>query len=117
MNNSRLVYSTERGRICAFCQKPVRECVCKKRQQPTSGADGIIRIRRETKGRKGKTATVVYGFDYSGEELKELAARLKRLCGTGGSVQDGQIIIQGDHREALLADLKKQGYTVKLAGG
>jgi translation initiation factor 1 len=117
MSNSRLVYSTERGRLCPDCQKPVRECVCEKGQPPIGETDGIIRIRRETKGRKGKTATVVFGFNLSADELKELAARLKRLCGTGGSVKGDQIIIQGDHREALLADLKKQGYTVKLAGG
>jgi translation initiation factor 1 len=117
MRNSRLVYSTETGRICVSCRKPVNECVCKKRQEPPRETDGIIRIRRETKGRKGKTATILYGFDLNDEELKEFAARLKRLCGSGGSVKDGQIMIQGDHRQGLLADLKKLGYRVKLAGG
>jgi translation initiation factor 1 len=79
--------------------------------------DGIIRVQREVKGRKGKTVTTVSGFLLDDDELKLVAAQLKRKCGTGGSVKDGIIIIQGDHRDALLSELKKQGYTAKLAGG
>ena len=120
MDNSRLVYSTETGQICKACQKPVSECTCKKkksRSQANIKIDGIIRVQREVKGRKGKTVTTVSGFQISADELKNLAAQLKRRCGTGGSVKDGIIIIQGDHRDALLSELKKQGYTAKLAGG
>jgi len=120
MDNSRLVYSTETGRICTACQTPVSECTCTKKKSgpPTNvKADGIIRVQREVKGRKGKTVTTVSGFQISADELKNLAAQLKRRCGTGGSVKDGIIIIQGDHRDALLSELKKQGYTAKLAGG
>ena len=61
--------------------------------------------------------TTVSGFQITADELKKLATQLKRHCGTGGSVKDGIIIIQGDHRDALLSELKKQGYTAKLAGG
>ena len=77
----------------------------------------MIRIQRETKGRKGKTVSTVSGFDLDDDELKRLATQLKRKCGTGGSVKDGIIIIQGDHRNTLLAELKKQGYIAILAGG
>jgi translation initiation factor 1 len=120
MDNSRLVYSTETGKICPSCQKPVSECTCRKkksRSQTNIKYDGIIRIRREVKGRKGKTVTTVSAFQFADDELKSLAAQLKRKCGTGGSVKEGIIIIQGDHRDALLSELKKQGYTAKLAGG
>jgi translation initiation factor 1 len=120
MDNTRLVYSTETGRICPSCQKPVSECTCKKKKskpQTNITYDGIIRIRREVKGRKGKTVTTVSGFKLDADELRSLAAQLKRRCGTGGSVKDGMIIIQGDHRETLLSELKKKEYTVKLAGG
>lgn len=120
MNNSRLVYSTQTGSICKSCQKPVSDCICKKKK-PRSRAnikyDGIVRIQREVKGRRGKTVTTVSGFQLDDDELKSLVGQLKRKCGTGGSVKDGLIIIQGDHRDALLSELKKQGYTVKLAGG
>lgn len=79
--------------------------------------DGIIRVQREIKGRKGKTVSTVSGFQIKADKLKNLAAELKRHCGTGGSVKDGVIIIQGDHRETLIAELKKRGYTAKIAGG
>jgi len=124
MDNHRLVYSTEKGRICERCQKPVDLCGCKKKQktrknQAPSGYpdDGIVRIRREVKGRRGKTVTAVFGLPLSGPALKAFAKDLKRSCGSGGSVKDGVIVIQGDHRETLLATLRKQGYTVKIAGG
>ena len=105
MNNNRLVYSTESGKTCPSCQKPVSECACKKkksRSQTKIKIDGIIRVQREVKGRKGKTVTTVFGFDLGDNELKDLAAKLKRKCGTGGSVKDGVIIIQGDHRDTWI---------------
>ena len=120
MDSSRLVYSTEKGRICPSCQKPSSKCKCKKQKltpQTNIKYDGIIRIQREVKGRKGKTVSTVSGFEIDTNELKELATQLKRRCGTGGSVKNGVIIIQGDHRETLRSELKKQGYTVKFAGG
>jgi len=120
MDNSRLVFSTESGKICPSCQKPVSECTCKKkksRSQTNIKYDGIIRIQREVKGRKGKTVTTVSAFQLADDELKNLATQLKRRCGTGGSVKDGVIIIQGDHRDTLITELKKQCYKVRLAGG
>lgn len=120
MDNSRLVYSTETGKICPSCQKSVLECTCKKkksRSQTNIKYDGIIRIQRELKGRKGKTVTTVSGFQINADELKNLAAQLKRHCGTGGSVKDGVIIIQGDHRDTLITELKNRGFKAKIAGG
>jgi len=120
MDNSQLVYSTETGKICPLCQKPVLECTCKKkksRSQTNIKYDGIIRIQRETKGRKGKTVTTVSGFQLADDELKNLATQLKRRCGTGGSVKDGTIIIQGDHRDTLITELKNRGFKAKIAGG
>lgn len=80
-------------------------------------SDGILRIRREVKGRKGKGVTTIAGFDLDAGELKEMAARLKRRCGSGGSVKGGIVIIQGDHRNVLSDALTQLGYKVKLAGG
>ena len=119
MDNSRLVYSTESGKICPSCQKPVSECTCKKkksRSQTNIKYDGVIRIQREVKGRKGKTVTIVSGFQIDVDELKNLATQLKRRCGTGGSVKDGVIIIQGDHRDTLITELKNRGFKAKIAG-
>ncbi|MFY9707439.1 MAG: stress response translation initiation inhibitor YciH [Desulfobacterales bacterium] len=97
-------------------------CTCKKEQgrhepQPQFKPDGIIRIRRETKGRKGKTATTVFGFDLDDKSLKALAKDLKRHCGTGGTVKDGAIVIQGDHRDTVKGFLEGKGFMVKIAGG
>jgi translation initiation factor 1 len=120
MDNSQLVYSTETGKICPLCQKPVSECTCKiknSRSQTNIKYDGIIRIQRETKGRKGKAVTTVSAFQLADDELKNLAAQLKRHCGTGGSVKDGVIIIQGDHRNTLITELKNRGFKTKIAGG
>ena len=121
MGNNRLVYSTESGRICPSCGHSTTKCTCKKKKtfkkQSIYPNDGIVRIRRETKGRKGKTVTAVFGVPLNDNKLQQFAKILKRLCGTGGTVKDGIIIIQGDHRETLLKEIKQQGYTVKLAGG
>lgn len=120
MNDSRLVYSTETGKTCPSCQKLASECTCKKkkpRSQTNIKYDGIIRIQREVKGRKGKTVTTLSGFLITDAELKNLATQLKRRCGTGGSVKDGVIIIQGDHRDTLVVELKNQGFNIKISGG
>jgi len=122
MKDTRLVYSTETGRICPKCQKPVSSCTCNKKRgssepQPQFKPDGTIRIRRETKGRKGKTVTTMFGFDLDDQALKSLAKDLKRHCGTGGSVKEGMIVIQGDHRDTVKGFLEGKGYAVKVAGG
>jgi len=79
--------------------------------------DGIVRVRRETSGRGGKTVTTIAGVPLASDALAELASELKRACGTGGTVRDYVIEIQGDHRPTIVAQLEKRGYTVKLAGG
>ena len=106
MSNSRLVYSTDGGRV--------------KEEKPTASApkgDGIVRIRRETAGRNGKGVTTISGIPADETELKNIAKALKQTCGVGGSVKDGVIEIQGDQREKIKAELEKRGFTVKLAGG
>lgn len=105
--NSRLVYSTDQGRV-KTPETPIHNA---------APSDGIVRIKRETKGRKGKGVSLITGLPLTEPELKILAKSLKQLCGTGGAVKDGIIEIQGDQRDALKAALEKQGYTVKLAGG
>ncbi|NAX05571.1 stress response translation initiation inhibitor YciH [Vibrio sp. V27_P1S3P104] len=100
-----LVYSTETGRIQPEPEKKVR------RQ-----GDGIIRIHKETKGRKGKGVSIIKGLDLDDAPLKLLAAELKKSCGCGGSLKDGEIEIQGDMREKLKQLLEKKGFVVKLAG-
>jgi len=111
-----MVYSTERGLVCPKCRVPVAKCRCGK-EAPIPAGDGIVRVRRETKGRGGKTVTAVSGVPLGGEALRNLASDLKRRCGTGGTVKDGVIEIQGDHREAIVAELTRRGFTAKLAGG
>jgi translation initiation factor 1 len=114
--DSRLVYSSGSGRICPRCGRPVARCACTERPRAARG-DGVVRVRREVQGRRGKTVTTVSGVPLASDALSELAAELKRRCGSGGSAKDGVIEIQGDHREALVAELERRGYTVKLAGG
>lgn len=120
MSESDLVYSTETGRICPKCSRPQSKCACKQKKTKAEyreASDGIIRVKREVKGRKGKTVTTVSGFQENELELKRIAAELKNRCGTGGSAKEGIIIIQGDHREAVTAELTRQGFSVKVAGG
>lgn len=84
---------------------------------PREAGDGVVRIGRETKGRKGKGVTLITGVPLAEEELKALASRLKQLCGTGGTVREGVIEIQGDQRDRLVQWFEQQGYKVKRAGG
>jgi translation initiation factor 1 len=114
--NSRPVYSTDGGRLCPQCHRPVAGCVCGK-EKPAYLGDGIVRIQRETKGRGGKAVTVITGLPLHGAALKELATQLKKRCGVGGSTREDTIEIQGDQRELLKTELEKRGYSVKLAGG
>ncbi len=105
--NTRLVYSTAQGRI-----KPD-----KKKTVARTPRDGVVRIRRETKGRKGKGVTTISGLPVDGEKLKELAKLLKKTCGSGGAIKANIIEIQGDHRQVIKTTLEKLGHQVKLAGG
>ena len=116
MSNYRPVYSDETGRLCLKCGKPIKGCICKKSGTARAG-DGIVRISRSTAGRKGKGVTIVTGVPLEGAALKELAKQLKQKCGSGGTLKDGVIEIQGEHRDQLIEELQKLGWTVKRAGG
>ncbi|MBW6509426.1 MAG: translation initiation factor Sui1 [Desulfuromonadales bacterium] len=116
MNNSRPVYSDQLGRLCLTCAQPLKNCRCRKTAINIKG-DGVVRIQRETKGRKGKGVTLISGLDLESQQLKELAKELKQRCGTGGTVKDGLIEIQGDQRDLLLELLQQRGWKVKKAGG
>ncbi len=102
--------------MCPKCNHPVAGCVCGKTQRGAP-KDGVIRVSRETKGRKGKGVTLVTGVPLDAQELPLLAKRLKNLCGAGGTVKNGIIEIQGDHRDRIVAELQGHGWTVKRAGG
>jgi translation initiation factor 1 len=114
--NSRPVYSTETGRLCPQCHRPVAGCVCGK-DRPAATGDGIARLHRETKGRGGKAVTVIKGICLPEREMRDLARALKQKCGVGGALKDDQIEIQGDQRPVIKAELEKRGFTVKIAGG
>ncbi len=109
-----LVYSTDRGRLCPDCGHPPGNCRCS--TNSAAGSDGIVRISRETKGRKGSGVSLISGLPIGDAELKKLAKLLKTKCGSGGTIKNGVIEIQGDHRDFLKEQLEKQGYKVKLAG-
>ena len=96
------VYSTESGRMCPKCGRPLEHCVCKKQATTRPQGDGVVRIFRDSKSRKGKTVTLITGMALNDAALKALASELKRLVGSGGAVTDGVIEIQGDHRDTLL---------------
>jgi translation initiation factor 1 len=123
MSNSRLVYSTGPGRLCPECARPLGECRCRRSKpaQPQAlppRGDGVVRVGRATQGRKGKGVTVITGVPLAGDALEEFATRLKKRCGSGGTVTDSGVIeIQGDHRDTLVGELARLGYTVKRSGG
>ena len=114
--NKGIVYSTEFGKACSKCGNPVSKCTCGKRI-PGIPNDGIVRISRKTKGRKGSGVSIITGIAHDDKDLKEISKQLKKKCGTGGTVKSGAIEIQGDHRDLLKEELSKMGYTVKLSGG
>ena len=111
-----LVYSTDAGRMCPACRQPVALCVCKA-GTPIAATDGIVRVSRESKGRGGKVVTMVKGLALDGLALAALGKQIKAACGSGGTVKDGVIEVQGDHCERVIEVLKAQGRTVKRAGG
>lgn len=114
--HSRLVYSTDAGRLCPQCQRAVASCVCGK-DRPAAVGDGIVRLHRETKGRGGKAVTLIRGLALPADEMRSLAKSLKQRCGVGGSVKEDVIEIQGDQREVIKAELEKRDFVVKIAGG
>jgi translation initiation factor 1 len=119
MQPDRLVYSTESGRvtICPTCGLALKNCRCSQPVPSARKSDGVVRVMRDRKQRGGKTVTVIDGVMGSEAELAILAQQLKKLCGSGGTVKDGNIEIQGDHCEKVMAKLTALGYKVKRAGG
>lgn len=110
-DNSRLVYSTSVGSICPACSQPVKSCMCRqKKKKALPQTDGTLRLRYDVAGRKGKGVTLIIGLPLSEEGLLDLAKHLKGKFGTGGSVKDGVIELQGDQREKALVELRKLGY-------
>ena len=112
-----LVYSTETGRMCPGCRQPVAACSCKAAARAAPAGDGTVRVSRQTKGRGGKCVTVVKGLALDGEALAALGKQLRAACGSGGTVKDGVIEVQGDHCDVIMAALVKQGHHPRRAGG
>lgn len=112
-----LVYSTEGGRMCPACRRPLGSCTCAKRTPGAGAPTGPVRVARETKGRGGKTVTTVRGLTLDAAALEGLAKRLKTACGSGGTVKDGSVEIQGDHTERILEVLEKEGHAVRRSAG
>lgn len=112
-----LVYSTDGGRMCPGCRRPLADCICRQTTHAAPAGDGIVRVCRETGGRGGKTVTAVRGVPLPADELAALGKRLRTACGAGGTCKDGVLEIQGDHVERVVAWLAQQGFTVRRAGG
>jgi translation initiation factor 1 len=113
---ARIIYSTGIGNLCPNCRRPVRDCVCPK-GAPGAAKPAMLRVGREIKGRAGKGVTTVTGLPLSLSDIDSLATKLKKRCGSGGTVRDGVIEIQGDHRDAIVAELTKLGWAAKKSGG
>ncbi|QOL50537.1 translation initiation factor Sui1 [Massilia litorea] len=114
-SNGGLVYSTDSGRMCPECRQPVAQCVCKKKA--VTAGDGTVRVSRQTKGRGGKSVTLIKGLALDPTALALLGKQLRTACGSGGTVKDGVIEIQGDHCELVMETLTKLGHQPKRAGG
>ena len=112
-----LVYSTDSGRMCPACRRPIAACACAAKGAAPGKGDGIVRVSRETKGRGGKAVTLVRGLPLDADALAALGKRLRTACGAGGTAKDGVLEVQGDHAERVVALLQAQGWTVKRAGG
>ena len=127
-DDDRIVFSSERGRLCPECGSASGSCRCKKKTKtkkkranpstsPPPPGDGTVRVSRTRRGRKGKTVTLVEGVAVSADALRDLASDLKKRCGTGGAIKEGVIEIQGDQRETLVSALEGRGFRVKVSGG
>ena len=113
----RVVYSTDSGAICSSCGKPKAKCSCADDRRKTVVGSGSVRVRRETKGRGGKTVTTISGLAMNVDQLGAFLKDLKRLCGAGGAIKDGVLEVQGDHCAAVLKELARRGIEAKRAGG
>jgi translation initiation factor 1 len=116
-HNTRLVYSTESSGLCSTCGKQPAKCKCENKKNNLPKGDGNVRVTRSTKGRKGKGVSLISGLSLEDASLKELAKKLKQKCGTGGTVKNGVVEIQGDCRDLLVEELNKLGFNAKKAGG
>lgn len=117
-NENPVVFSTESGRICPNCGFPKQSCICKNSKTASSiFPDGIIRVRREKQGRAGKEVSVIRGVSGSPQDLQTHTGNIKKQCGAGGSIKDGEIIIQGDHIEFIMNYFTKLGMKIKKDGG
>lgn len=113
------MYSTRHGKMCPECGRPLAGCICARVAEAAAAAsgDGIVRVGRETKGRKGSGVTVVSGLRLGARELAALAKELKQRCGSGGTVRERVIELQGDQRDAVVRALEEKGFVVRRAGG
>lgn len=109
-----IVYSSEQGSMCPSCGKPKASCSCTNK---TFTTDGVLKVKRELKGRKGKGVVTIAGAGSTKEEIGALAKKLKNRFACGGSVKEGVIELQGDRMQEIIAYLKTLGYTVKQTGG
>lgn len=114
-SNGGLVYSTDGGRMCPGCRQPVAGCTCKASAAPQG--DGVVRVSRQTKGRGGKSVTLIKGLALDPVALALLGKQLRTACGSGGTVKDGVIEVQGDHCDLVMEELGKRGHHPKRAGG
>ena len=110
-----LVYSTDAGRMCPDCREPTASCICKLKAPPKT--DGVVRVSLQTKGRGGKSVTLIKGLPLDMLALAALARQLRAACGSGGTVKDGVVEVQGDHVVTVTVALQKHCYNVKRAGG
>lgn len=112
-----LVYSTDTGRMCPDCRMPINACLCKQQAKSLPATDGVARVSRSTKGRGGKTVTLLKGLALDEAALAALGKQLRTACGSGGTVKDGVIEVQGDHVQTVMLALQKLGHAAKQAGG
>jgi translation initiation factor 1 len=116
-STSSLVYSTEVGRTCPDCRQALAQCACGARAKAAPGGSGVVQVSRQSKGRGGKTVTLVKGLALDGLALAALGKQLRTACGSGGTVKDGVIEVQGDHCDLVMATLKAHGHSPKRLGG
>ena len=113
INDSRLIYSTDKGSICPDCSRAIKECICSEiKRNALPETSGKVKIRHETAGRKNKGVTIIYGLPLSQEQLERLAGKLKSTFGTGGTTKDYTIELQGDQRKRVAVELRRLGYSV-----
>ena len=116
MSKGGLVYSTETGRMCPHCRQALAACTCKSSAKAAPLGDGKVRVSRSSAGRGGKTVTIVKGLALDAAALAVLGKQLRAACGSGGTVKDGVIEVQGDHCAQVMVLLAKHGYQPKQAG-